>query len=446
MPLASDADISRAIDDVLDQDASITVADLAAALTARGLDLGEDPTTVLEASMVRRQGRVLDQLAQVYNLHLDEAGAVADFLAHYLHEAALVSAGAPPEPIEPDAQWVQALVLFAPPAVAEAAELELFAGWTEAKHSPVDFLTRVVAAAPRGARANLTWILAKSHERMAGTEAAEAAFETAQSLDPDCWLALFDLARYASDRGDAERALTLLRRAEVPADDPHVTLLTSFRVPERNLGRNDPCWCGSGRKYKACHLGNEHLSLAQRAPWLFHKASVYLNQEDWQVQAHDLGRILAGPDADESAVADEAWSPMVIGSLLFEDRALETFLTERGMLLPSDEYAMAQAWLEAQRSVYSVVSTSPEGITVRDLASGQELSVWDPHAGAHLPVGFVLCARWLPVGSDLIGFGGYEPLADGEADTFLTALAGIDNAADWLSFVAARRAEESPAE
>jgi|GEM_PF-1429793 len=21
-----------------------------------------------------------------------------------------------------------------------------------------------------------------------------------------------------------------------------------------NLGRNDPCWCGSGRKYKHCHM------------------------------------------------------------------------------------------------------------------------------------------------------------------------------------------------
>ena len=22
----------------------------------------------------------------------------------------------------------------------------------------------------------------------------------------------------------------------------------------RRLGRNDPCWCGSGKKYKECHL------------------------------------------------------------------------------------------------------------------------------------------------------------------------------------------------
>lgn len=23
------------------------------------------------------------------------------------------------------------------------------------------------------------------------------------------------------------------------------------------LGRNDRCWCGSGRKYKACHLADD---------------------------------------------------------------------------------------------------------------------------------------------------------------------------------------------
>ena len=24
-----------------------------------------------------------------------------------------------------------------------------------------------------------------------------------------------------------------------------------------NLGRNEQCWCGSGRKYKTCHLGTD---------------------------------------------------------------------------------------------------------------------------------------------------------------------------------------------
>ena len=26
----------------------------------------------------------------------------------------------------------------------------------------------------------------------------------------------------------------------------------------RKIGRNDPCWCGSGKKYKRCHLDREH--------------------------------------------------------------------------------------------------------------------------------------------------------------------------------------------
>ncbi|MBI1919187.1 SEC-C domain-containing protein, partial [Candidatus Microgenomates bacterium] len=26
---------------------------------------------------------------------------------------------------------------------------------------------------------------------------------------------------------------------------------------KKKLGRNDPCWCGSGKKYKKCHLNDD---------------------------------------------------------------------------------------------------------------------------------------------------------------------------------------------
>ena len=32
---------------------------------------------------------------------------------------------------------------------------------------------------------------------------------------------------------------------------------TPIRKDKREIGRNDPCWCGSGKKYKNCHLGKE---------------------------------------------------------------------------------------------------------------------------------------------------------------------------------------------
>ena len=39
----------------------------------------------------------------------------------------------------------------------------------------------------------------------------------------------------------------------------------SAHVPDtmQELGRNDPCWCGSGRKYKKCHRDEDVRRLAE---------------------------------------------------------------------------------------------------------------------------------------------------------------------------------------
>lgn len=39
---------------------------------------------------------------------------------------------------------------------------------------------------------------------------------------------------------------------------PHVT--TGFVLPQKKIGRNSPCWCGSGKKYKYCHLNRDTQS------------------------------------------------------------------------------------------------------------------------------------------------------------------------------------------
>jgi preprotein translocase subunit SecA len=41
----------------------------------------------------------------------------------------------------------------------------------------------------------------------------------------------------------------------VDADEPHdMPVVQQRRVDEHaQLGRNDPCWCGSGKKFKKCH-------------------------------------------------------------------------------------------------------------------------------------------------------------------------------------------------
>jgi hypothetical protein len=36
--------------------------------------------------------------------------------------------------------------------------------------------------------------------------------------------------------------------------------------PERKLGRNEPCWCGSGKKYRNCHLRQDEDAAGASAP------------------------------------------------------------------------------------------------------------------------------------------------------------------------------------
>jgi len=47
-----------------------------------------------------------------------------------------------------------------------------------------------------------------------------------------------------------ERALNLLRKREV-------------NPPAIRPGRNDKCWCGSGLKYKKCHLAEDENKAVQ---------------------------------------------------------------------------------------------------------------------------------------------------------------------------------------
>ncbi len=36
-------------------------------------------------------------------------------------------------------------------------------------------------------------------------------------------------------------------------------------APELKLGRNESCWCGSGKKYKKCHLPEEEKKAVAKA-------------------------------------------------------------------------------------------------------------------------------------------------------------------------------------
>ncbi len=51
----------------------------------------------------------------------------------------------------------------------------------------------------------------------------------------------------------------------------------------KKIGRNDPCWCGSGKKYKKCHqIFDEHLKQKQQQGYVLPKHKMIKNEEQIQ--------------------------------------------------------------------------------------------------------------------------------------------------------------------
>lgn len=288
---------------------------------------------------------------------------------------------------------------------------------------------------PPAARVALRWLRAVALERTGDIAQAERELLAAESMDAQWPPVLIDLARIASDRGDAERGLALLRRGVEP-DHPLAQLLQRYRVaPRRDVGRNEPCWCGSGRKYKKCHLGNEQLPLDERAGWLYAKACEYVAHTGWDDMLLGVAdeRSRYAEDIDDGLIAAMS-DPLVTDAVLFEGGAFAEFLQIRGSLLPDDERLLAQQWLRVDRSVFEVEQVRlGQGLTVRDVRTGDRHDVRERTASAALKPGQLLCARVVPAGDTMQIFGGAEPVALDERDALIALL---DSGPDEVTLVA----------
>ena len=288
---------------------------------------------------------------------------------------------------------------------------------------------------PRRARVAFRWLRAVALEGIGDIEAAERELLNAESMDTDWPLPLFDLARIASDRGDVERGLALLGRAGAGPDDPMVTMLSRYRVqPRPGLGRNEPCWCGSGRKYKKCHLDRQaRLALSERAGWLYAKAAQHALMTDWIDLLAELHHHRNGDDEASGGYSD----PLLIDAVLFEGRALDDFLTVRGRLLPEDERLLAEQWMLVERSIFDIEQVrSGEGVTVRDVRTGDVHEVRERTASRQLRTGQLICTRVLPVGDGTVQFfGGVEPVALHERDELIALLDAEPGPVELVAFL-----------
>ncbi len=195
------------------------------------------------------------------------------------------------------------------------------------------------------------------------------------------------------------------------------------------VGRNDPCPCGSGRKYKKCCLGKDKAAgpqaPTQAAP--SSRTQSPLQEIDRRLSArlvlYAQRRFGARWDERFDELSREDPDDQIIGHLLgfhldWEGKTLcDWFIEERGSSLSARE----RKWLEAQQgtwlSVLEVQAAEPgKSITFRDLLTGHERKVEEKSASQALVRNDAILGRIVEMrGEALLCGNHHRPLPPGAA-------------------------------
>ncbi len=275
---------------------------------------------------------------------------------------------------EPEAQWLAETMLRA----------------VEAPLSAVPLLLLACAAEDRGD--GPAWL---------------SLIERVVAADPQAAEALATLADLRSVSGDAREAKRLYALAGVdPRADEFRMLRTFLEPPAGGPGRNKPCPCGSGKKYKVCHGRTTTHPLPNRAAWLFHKVVLFLQRPPQREELLEWGALLSGTDPDDEAALDHVQNDQTTWDFAaFEGGLLAEFVSVLGPLLPDDERVLAESWSVAPRRLMEVLEVVPmRGLKVRDLILSEELEIRDRTMTRTVQVGDLLFGVPLDDGDGVLRF------------------------------------------
>lgn len=252
---------------------------------------------------------------------------------------------------------------------------------------------------------------------------------------------LIDLAGLQADASNPIETRDLLRSAGVNTDidlDAAYDPLTSEQGlgvelteeiapfaalrPKPVAGRNDPCPCGSGKKYKHCHLGNELHSLNDRAAWLYLKMMRFMQLTNPYLPDGVVAEMTSSmATSDIAEMLEQSYIPTDIA--LHEGKVANRFLMAKSAILPADEIDLTEQWIAAPRSVFRVKKSTHAELQLVELRSRDRITIVGTIPEQPLEVGTLICGRPLPVGQTHRSYGGFVPVDESMIDSLLEACA-----------------------
>jgi hypothetical protein len=243
------------------------------------------------------------------------------------------------------------------------------------------------------------FLRALEFERTGSIQLADEELHAATLADPEFAPALAELSRYASYRGHAELAVSLLRRAGVSDDDAELSYVASrVSALPAGVGRNDPCPCGSGRKLKSCCIRGAATSIESRASWLYHKIIGNVSRPPARLCVEEM--VAMAYERLDREVKSHLVS-LFVDLVAFDFEVLTRFLGVEGLLLPADELELASSWLGTTMRLWHVLSVDPgQSISLRDVTSGETSFVIERSGSKQILEGDYVLARVVPVGGE----------------------------------------------
>jgi hypothetical protein len=195
-----------------------------------------------------------------------------------------------------------------------------------------------------------------------------------------------------------------------------------------NIGRNDPCPCGSGKKYKKCCLANSQKSLSSLevdvADFAWHKLrklegsvidkhlipyvdkiSHKISEDIMMMAAYDF----YPEDVPESLNNQQLFNQFFVQWFLFnwtpledfeiagfndEKTLAENYLKANSSYLSNDEIRFLEAMNKTFYSFYSVISVEHnKSLTVKDILLGKTHILKERSGTQHLKHGDIVCGR-----------------------------------------------------
>jgi len=240
----------------------------------------------------------------------------------------------------------------------------------------------------REEKAAVALVAARAAEGSGDSATARDLINEALTVRPGLEPALHDGAQYAAARGDYATADRYLRRAEQPSPlRPGLSEAIAATDHASDLGRNSPCPCGSGRKFKACCLRDALPPLHARAQLIYALLGTYAERAPGLEVIMPLIERTGNP---------AQYAMFLLDLALFPGGLVDKFLAARGHWLHPDERELIEDWRRVPVTLYEAVEVQRDaGVTLRALPDGEPIQVADTLFSQSVQRLDLLCGRVL---------------------------------------------------